>query len=181
MKGFRVAREGSALRHLAWTFVQLVGFWSTFLGLLPALLHAVSASSGFAPLALRGHAPLALILFVACSALGVTSAYLMAVRGRGTPVPFAAARELVLLGPYRYVRNPMAIAGIGQGVAVGLFLADPLVVSYALIGACLWHRFVRPLEELDLLERFGERYRRYRDEVPLWWPRCTPFVDQEGV
>jgi protein-S-isoprenylcysteine O-methyltransferase Ste14 len=32
---------------------------------------------------------------------------------------------------------------------------------------------VRPSEEQDLLLRFGDAYRRYRDRVPLWlpWPR----------
>jgi len=30
---------------------------------------------------------------------------------------------------------------------------------------------VRPLEEVDLEERFGADYRRYRDSVRCWIPR----------
>jgi protein-S-isoprenylcysteine O-methyltransferase Ste14 len=155
-------------------------FWSTFLGAGPALLHLLAVSFGLAPLVSAGHVILGVACFAACSALGVISAFLMAVRGRGTPLPLAAARELVLSGPDRHVRNPMAIAGIGQGVAVGVFLADPCVVLYASAGACIWQRFVRPREEEDLLQRFGARYRRYRDAVPPWWPRRPPYADERG-
>ncbi|MCA8950251.1 MAG: hypothetical protein KDE27_12170, partial [Planctomycetes bacterium] len=66
-------------------------------------------------------------------------------------------------------------AGIAQGVGVGLFLADWLVVGYALAGALLWHTVARPPEERDLLARFGESYRSYRDAVPLWRPRLRGY------
>lgn len=65
----------------------------------------------------------------------------------------------------------MAVAGILQGVAVGLLLSSWLVVAYALCGAALWHAFVRRIEEDDLERRFGEEYRRYRARVRCWWPR----------
>ena len=41
----------------------------------------------------------------------------MAVTGRGTPLPFDAARDLVVSGPYRLVRNPMVVAGLTQSLA----------------------------------------------------------------
>ena len=33
----------------------------------------------------------------------------------------------------------------------------------------------RAPEERDLLARFGEPYRRYREAVPLWRPRLRPY------
>jgi len=45
----------------------------------------------------------------------------MAVLGNGTPLPAATARRLVIGGPYRFVRNPMAVAGLVQTVGVGLW------------------------------------------------------------
>lgn len=110
-------------------------------------------------------------LLVLASALGLWSAWSIATRGDGTPLPSAMPNRLVVAGPYRLVRNPMAVAGILQGVAVGLLLSSWLVVAYALCGAALWHAFVRPLEEDDLERRFGEEYRRYRARVRCWWPR----------
>jgi len=49
------------------------------------------------------------------------------------------------------------------------------VIAYALAGAVVWHLGARPPEERDLIQRFGEPYRHYRDTVPLWWPRRRPY------
>jgi len=92
-------------------------------------------------------------------------------RGDGTPLPTATAPRLVIAGPYRYVRNPMALAGIAQGVAVGFYLGSYGVIAYSLLGAIFWHTAVRPVEEHDLVERFDESYVQYRKSVRLWFPR----------
>ena len=115
------------------------------------------------------------MLFVLGGALGLTSGAVMAVRGRGTPLPADCPRELVVAGPYRFVRNPMAVAGLAQGVAVGIFLGSPVVVAYALAGGPAWHLLVRPWEEADLERRFGEPYRRYRAAVRCWLPRFPGY------
>jgi protein-S-isoprenylcysteine O-methyltransferase Ste14 len=176
MKWFRVAPAASTARHVATTLIQIVLFWSTFLVVLPAAIQCGSVPAGLAPMPFPGHRAIGCTLFLVASALGLTTGMLMAVRGRGTPLPLQTARELVIAGPYRFVRNPMALAGITQGIAVGLYLADFVVVAYAVAGAVAWHTIARPPEELDLLQRFGEPYRRYREAVPLWLPRRRPYA-----
>ena len=176
MKLFRVASETSTVRHLLRTFAQMVVFWSFFLFVLPAAIHNLSNHFAIPSLPLPHHQGLGVGAFSLASALGVWSATMMAVQGRGTPLPLQTARKLVVHGPYRFVRNPMAVAGIAQGLAVGMYLANWLVISYALVGAVSWHILCRPAEERDLLQRFGEPYRAYRSAVPLWWPRMRPFA-----
>jgi protein-S-isoprenylcysteine O-methyltransferase Ste14 len=95
--------------------------------------------------------------------------------GKGTPLPLDHATELVVLGPYAYVRNPMAVSGIGQGLAVALFLGSPLVAIYALIGSAIWQFVFRPLEEDDLAARFGGLYENYRAAVKCWVPTTRRF------
>ena len=110
------------------------------------------------------------VLLVVATALGVWSAVSMSVDGEGTPLPSQMARRLVITGPYRYVRNPMAVAGIAQGVAVGMLLGSWMVVAYSLVGSLLWNTLVRPLEEADLEQRFGAEFVAYRDRVTCWIP-----------
>lgn len=180
----RVARPASRVRNLAKTTLQAAVFGMVFLVVLPVLLHRVAILLGLdspnpPPLALRFAG---VALFAAATALNWVSAWVMAVEGDGTPLPIDATRRLVARGPYRYVRNPMAIAGILQGVAVGVFLGSPWVVGYALAGAVLWQVVVRPWEEADLQRRFGETYARYRAAVPCWLPQRTPYaVGPEGL
>lgn len=94
----------------------------------------------------------------------------MSTRGDGTPLPSAATTRLVTSGPYRFVRNPMAVAGIVQGVAVGLILESWLVVAYAIAGSLAWNRFVRPVEEADLVAKFGDEYLACGSRVRCWIP-----------
>jgi len=169
---FRPAAPRSrALVHVAATAGQIVVFWGFFLVVLPLVVSTLERrwAVGFEWPWFTGVVGV-VVLILAC-ALGISSAVSMSVRGQGTPLPSAMPNRLVVAGPYRWIRNPMAVAGIVQGVAVGLMLGSWLVVAYALIGSLLWNYAVRPLEEADLEERFGAEYARYRDAVRCWLPR----------
>jgi protein-S-isoprenylcysteine O-methyltransferase Ste14 len=169
---FREASDAPPRRHVRRSLGQLVVFWSLFLLLLPALL-------AWAERRLRLHWPAlrdfdgawsGAVLFAVASGFGLWSCLSMAVHGQGTPLPAATARTLVVVGPYRHVRNPMAVAGAFQTVGVGLWAGSWLVVVVALAGAVVWHLLIRPAEEADLARRFGEPYERYRATVRCWLP-----------
>ena len=158
MNWFRIAPEASTARNVTTTLAQVVVMWSTFLVALPAAIHCWTVLQGLAPTPFPGHRAIGIALFLAASPLGLTTGLLMAVRGRGTPLPMQTARELVIAGPYRHVRNPMALAGIAQGTAVGLYLADVVVIGYALVGAVLWHTVARPPEDVQHAIGWGHRH-----------------------
>ena len=157
-------------RLLVHTTVQIVVFWGVFLIIIPVIINAFEDRWNLAYkfpilLVVVGFALLAI-----SSVIGVWSARAIANFGSGTPLPSQMAHHLVARGPYTFVRNPMAIAGIVQGVAMGLLIGSWLVVVYALIGSLLWNWLIRPHEETDLLERFGDEYRDYAKRVRCWWP-----------
>lgn len=157
-------------RVLVHTTIQIVVFWGVFLIIIPVIINAFEDRWNLAYkfpilLVVVGFALLAL-----SSVIGVWSARAIANFGSGTPLPSQMAHHLVARGPYAFVRNPMAIAGIVQGMAMGLLIGSWLVVVYALIGSLLWNWLIRPHEEADLIERFGDEYRVYAKRVRCWWP-----------
>lgn len=173
--GFRQAPPASSRRHLRRTAGQITLFWGLFLGVLPAGIVFLEQRWG---LAVSIPAPVrwaGAVLLLAASALGLAAARVMSRLGEGTPLPAAMPARLVVAGPYRWVRNPMAVAGIAQGVAVGMLWGSWLVAGYALCGGLFWHLVVRPAEESDLLSRFGTPYREYREKVRCWLPRFHPI------
>ena len=166
---FREARPAGPGWNIAKTMLQTAVFWGTLLFLLPWAIVGTEdrlGIGGFPPQRWLGG-----ILFAVASAVGLASAYTMAVAGEGTPLPLDHPRRLVVRGPYGIVRNPMAVAGIAQGCAVGFFAGSYGILAYSLAGALVWHFGVRPFEERHLRARFGEEYDAYRGRVSLWVPR----------
>lgn len=174
---FRAAPSASTATHLGKTFAQIAVFWGLFLGVFPIIIAWLENRWGLAlllPDSWRGVTVIAgAMLLSAASALGIWSAVSMARDGRGTPLPAAMATSLVVRGPYRLVRNPMAVSGILQGVAVGLLLGSWLTVAYAIAGSLVWNWVIRPHEERDLEARFGEAFHEYREQVSCWAPRLV--------
>lgn len=173
---FRAAPPGrSTWSLLLETLGQIAVFWSLFLVVLPLAIAVLERRWGLSIPVPPPVVALGAIVLVAASAIGIWSAVTMVTLGGGTPLPGAMAQRMVVAGAYRWVRNPMAVAGIGQGVAVGMLLGSWLVVGYALLGSLVWNTLVRPFEEADLQERFGEQFQAYRAQVRCWLPQPTPW------
>lgn len=178
----RVARPRSRTGHLAATAAQIVWFWGLFLVVLP---HAIARLEfevlGWQPLDLgSAQRTGGWVLLGTASAAGLHSAWLFATRGQGTPLPFDTTRRLVVAGIYAHLRNPMAVAGLAQGLAVSCLLGSRLGVGYVLAGALAWNQIARPREERALRERFGASYEAYRGAVPCWWPRLRRYRPDES-
>ncbi len=173
----REAAPAPAAFILFKTLAQVVVFWGFFLFALPALVWQIETrlTGGAGRFSGVNWRMTGILVFAAFGTLGLTSGAIMAWRGKGTPLPLDCAPLLVIAGPYRYIRNPMAVAGLAQGVAVGLYLGSPAVVLYALAGGPLWNTCVRPWEEADLARRFGAPYDRYRSQVRCWLPRLIAY------
>jgi len=178
---FRRARPGSPVRHIVATVTQIALFWSFFLFVVPAALVYVERQLRAPTFALPWQRPLAASLFVAFSLLGLATGLTIAARGAGTPLPFDSPNRLVISGPYAYVRNPMVIAGLGQGASVGLWLGSWIVLAYVVTGGVLWNFLVRPTEERDLAATFGDDFVDYCNRVACWKPRLRPFSPRAGA
>ena len=97
--------------------------------------------------------------------------------GRGTPAPMVPPKKLVVVGFYRYVRNPMylgfAVGWVGLWIVFGQ--ANPSVVV-AVAAVCIGvHLFVVFYEEPTLREKFGADYEEYCRNVRRWWPSARAW------
>jgi protein-S-isoprenylcysteine O-methyltransferase Ste14 len=90
------------------------------------------------------------------------------VSGHGTLAPWDPPRELVATGVYRFSRNPMyvAVVLVLWGWALG-FRSRPLAI-YALVVMAMFHLRVVFGEEPWLARTHGERWVRYKAQVPRW-------------
>src|SRR5438477_4511390 len=97
--------------------------------------------------------------------------------GRGTPAPVAPPQRLVVVGFYRYVRNPMYLGFAAGWIGLWIVFGHPdlrliaATVAVAL-GVCL---FVMFYEEPTLRGKFGADYDEYRRNVRRWWPRMRAW------
>lgn len=178
---FRRAQRHSRTALLFAAGLQIVVFWVVFLAILPAGVLYLQDQAGIPLFANRWLEPIAGLIFIASGFLGLGSTWETIRHGHGTPLPTECAPLLITSGPYAWVRNPMAIAGIVQGVAVGLWLGSWPVMLYSVCGGLLWHTAIRPVEEADLVLRFGDEYRRYKENVACWRCRLKPYRTITGA
>lgn len=101
--------------------------------------------------------------------------------GHGTPVPVAPPTRLVVVGFYRYVRNPMYlgfyIGWAGLWVIFGRANAAMLTATaIVVLGVAL---FVLLYEEPHLRKIFGQQYEEYCRNVRRWTPRIHAWNQNE--
>jgi protein-S-isoprenylcysteine O-methyltransferase Ste14 len=111
------------------------------------------------------------LVFAAGLAMFTWCVLLFARVGRGTLAPWDPTRRLVVVGPYRHVRNPMITAVCTMLAGEALFFHSTRIGWWLLLFVAINHTYFVLLEEPGLVARFGEEYERYRAEVPRWLPR----------
>ena len=93
-------------------------------------------------------------------------------RARGTPVPMNPPDELIVSGPYAWVRNPMLTGVFMALLGLGLMLHSVgISVIWTPVYVLLHVAELKWVEEPELVRRFGAVYERYRAAVPMFIPR----------
>jgi protein-S-isoprenylcysteine O-methyltransferase Ste14 len=164
---FRISKTKNLRLNILKTIIQIIGIWSISLIFLPYLiLKSFSEFNYF----LIENKIIGILCFLAFSIIGLLSAYYLVLNGEGTPLPLDQTKNLVITGPYKIIRNPMAVAGIGQGISISIYFGSIPILVYSLLGALIWHLVVKPTEEKDMELRFGKEYIKYKRNVSCWIP-----------
>ncbi len=95
--------------------------------------------------------------------------------GKGTAAPWAPPKNLVVEGPYRYVRNPMITSVLSILFAESIILHSYPILYWMFIFFVMNIIYFPLFEERQLIERFGDEYIEYKRNVPRWIPRLTAW------
>jgi protein-S-isoprenylcysteine O-methyltransferase Ste14 len=126
-----------------------------------------------------GQTALAGVLLAAGVAPLAESARRFIYAGRGTLVPTTPTERLVVSGFYRFVRNPMYVGLLIALAGEALLFERRVVLAYMAIVWLATHLFVCFYEEPALTRRYGDEYLRFKQNVPRWLPRLSPWHSAE--
>ena len=82
---------------------------------------------------------------------------------------------LATTGPYAYTRNPLYLGSFVMGLGFTIAAGQPFLVLIFVIMILGIYLPVMRVEAETLSELFGKKYARYASEVPLFWPRFSPY------
>jgi protein-S-isoprenylcysteine O-methyltransferase Ste14 len=102
--------------------------------------------------------------------------------GRGTPAPMAPPTRLVVVGPYRFVRNPMYLGFFLGWVGLWVIFGRTSLIALEVAGsgALAVVLFVMLYEEPTLRRKFGREYEDYCRHVHRWVPRLSAYDRTES-
>jgi protein-S-isoprenylcysteine O-methyltransferase Ste14 len=101
--------------------------------------------------------------------------------GGGTPAPWEPIRNFIILGPYRYVRNPMLTGVILFLAAEAIFLQSVPIALWMAFFFVLNTVYFTLSEEPQLEKRYGPPYADYKRNVGRWVPRLTPYSGNDEI
>ncbi len=83
-----------------------------------------------------------------------------------------ATHQLVMHGPYRWVRHPLYAVALLMLLAISVMAANGLLLAVWVVGVTSFRLVVIPREEANLIARFGADYEQYRTRTGalLPWP-----------
>src|SRR5271157_5606912 len=92
--------------------------------------------------------------------------------GKGTAVPIAPPRKLIVSGPYKFCRNPMILGAMLYYLGVGTYFGSlrigmVMFLLSLIIGSC----YMKLIEEKELHLKFGAEYEDYKKNKPFLIPK----------
>ena len=79
--------------------------------------------------------------------------------------------QLVMEGPYRWVRHPLYATALLMLGSFSILAANWFIFAYSILALATFRFIVIPAEEAKLIEAFGEDYRKYQEQAGALTPR----------
>ena len=95
--------------------------------------------------------------------------------GVGTPGPWRPVSNLIISGPYLYVRNPMLLGVFFLLLFESIFFTSIQLFFWFIVFFVGNIIYFKIFEEKELIKRFGADYENYKNKVPILFPKFTPY------
>ena len=95
--------------------------------------------------------------------------------GDGTPDPWRPVSNLIISGPYRYVRNPMLSGVFFLLLFESIFFSSMPIFFWFIVFFVGNIIYFKTVEEKELIKRFGTDYEDYKNKVSLLLPNFIPY------
>lgn len=99
--------------------------------------------------------------------------------GKGTLAPWDPTRNIVTVGLYGYVRNPMILGVFTVLIGESIFFTSLNIAVWSIVFFIINTVYFIFSEEPGLEKRFGKEYLEYKKNVPRWIPRIKPWHHEE--
>jgi protein-S-isoprenylcysteine O-methyltransferase Ste14 len=93
------------------------------------------------------------------------------------------AEKLVTNGPYAYLRNPMYTANMFLYMGASIFAGGwlPFMLYLVILFFSIQYSLSVKYEEVSLEVLFGKPYLDYKESVPRFYPRLSPYPQKSNV
>jgi protein-S-isoprenylcysteine O-methyltransferase Ste14 len=88
----------------------------------------------------------------------------------GTPFPMLPTQKLLIVGPFKYCRNPMTLGTILAYGGVAIWTGSFTALLVVAVLAALLIGYLKIIEEKELQLRFGNEYLAYKKQTPFLIP-----------
>jgi hypothetical protein len=85
--------------------------------------------------------------------------------------------QLAVKGPYSFVRHPFYVANFFLDAGLIFMAGYPVVVIFYISLYWFCYNNVILNEEKELINIYGEEYKKYMNAVPRYFPKVTPYIN----
>jgi protein-S-isoprenylcysteine O-methyltransferase Ste14 len=97
----------------------------------------------------------------------------------GTPFPMLPTKKLLIIGPFKYCRNPMTLGTIIAYSGVAIWVGSYMALFGVVIFSLMLLVYLKLIEEKELEMRFGQEYLEYKKNTPFILPIRIVKVEKD--
>jgi protein-S-isoprenylcysteine O-methyltransferase Ste14 len=97
----------------------------------------------------------------------------------GTPFPMMPTQKLLIIGPFKYCRNPMTLGTIVAYAGVAFWVGSFSALLAVVVLAVLLTTYLKLIEEKELALRFGQEYLVYKKNTSFMLPKGNVRTDKD--